>query len=286
MAESPIPIAEIDHGPSKFDQFLDQHTSKLVIGAILIALGVIGYVIYSGLARAKAEEAGASVIAAENASDYQDVIKSWPKTKSAESAMLLLAGVQWEESQADSIQTLRDFLSNHPEHPAAATAKVSLGLRLAEQDKKDEAITLLTEVANDANASFIAPLACITLGDLAKVSGNTNQAKTWYEKATEDPAEQGNTYLDTAQARIALVNALPPTKIQPAPPAPATPPTPNAPTPTIPTPPTPGAATSTPPTPPVPPVLPPLVEPDTPETDPKKNVEENPTQSPEGGSAQ
>ena len=176
MAETPTPIAEIDHGPSKLDQFLDQHTSKLIIGAILIALGVIGYVIYSGLARAKAEEAGAAVISAEDASDYQDVIKNWPETTSAESAMLLLADVQWDDSQSDAIQTLRDFLSNHPEHPAAPTAKVSLGLRLVGQGNNSEAITLLTEVADDPNSSYIAPLASITLGDIAKASGDTAQA--------------------------------------------------------------------------------------------------------------
>jgi len=88
MAESPTPIAEIDHGPSKFDQFLDQHTTKLIIGAILIALGAVGFVIYSGLAEAKAEEAGSALTAAESISDYQDVISQWPESKSAESATL------------------------------------------------------------------------------------------------------------------------------------------------------------------------------------------------------
>ena len=269
MAETPTPIAEIDHGPSKLDQFLDQHTSKLIIGAILIALGVIGYVIYSGLARAKAEEAGAAVISAEDASDYQDVIKNWPETTSAESAMLLLADVQWDDSQSDAIQTLRDFLSNHPEHPAAPTAKVSLGLRLVGQGNNSEAITLLTEVADDPNSSYIAPLASITLGDIAKASGDTAQAKSWYEKATEDSTGQGNTYVDTAQARLALVNALPPTKVQPAPPAPAVPaPTPTLPTPDLPTPPagTPPAGI------PAPPALPPLVAPETPETEANKKT--------------
>lgn len=254
MAESPNPIAEIDHGPSKLDQFLDQHTSKLVIGAILIALGVIGYVIYSGLARADQEEAGAALNAAETSSEYQNVISKWPKTKSAESAMLLLAGVQWEDSQSEAIQTLRDFLAEHPEHPAAATAKVSLALRLVEQGKSADATSLLTEVANDENSAYIAPLALITLGDIAKAAGHTDEATTWYEKAAEDTTGQGNTYASTAKARLSLVNAVPPTKVKPAPPAPTLPPA----TPSPPSLPTTPAATPA-------PALPPLVAPDGPD---------------------
>lgn len=223
MAESPTPIAEIDHGPSKFDQFLDKHTQKIIIGAILIALGVVAYVIYSGLARAKAEEAGAAVTAAQDVSDFQDVIKNWPDTKSAKSAQLLLANAQWADSQGDAVQTLRDFIAEHPEHTAAATAKTSLGLRLIEQGNHSEAITLLTEVADDEEASYISPLAQLTLGDLAKAAGDAAQAKTWYEKALTDPTGQGNSYADTAQARLAIVNAAPPTKIKPAPPAPVVP---------------------------------------------------------------
>jgi len=286
MAESPTPIAEIDHGPSKLDQFLDQHTPKLVIGAILIALGVIGYVIYSGLARAKNEEAGAALSSAQTSSEYQDVIKKWPKTKSAESAMLLLAGVQWQDSQAEAIQTLRDFLAEHPEHPAAATAKVSLGLRLVEQGKNDEAVTLLNEVSDDESSAYIAPLARITLGDIAKASGNKDVAKDWYEKAAEDTTGLGNTYASTAQARLALVNATPPTKIKPAPPAPAVPPAAATPPSGIGFPTTPVAPSPA-------PALPPLVAPDKPKvSDPpaenqaeedKKKTKDQPAKPAEGG---
>ena len=233
MAESPTPIAEIDHGPSKFDQFLDKHTQKIIILAILIALGVIAYVIYAGLDQAKAEEAGAAVTSAQDTSDYQEVIKNWPDTKSAESAQLLLANVQWDDSQADSIQTLRDFISANSKHPALATAKTSLGLRLIAQGNNSEAVTILNEVADDENASYIAPLAQISLGDLAKAAGDTTQAKTWYEKALSDPTGEGNTYADTAKARLDLVNAKPPTKIKPAPPEPVVP-TPAPPAPVVP----------------------------------------------------
>ena len=233
-ASAPAPIAEIDHGPSKLDQFLDAHTKKLVIGVILIALGVIAYVVYDGLAEAEAQKAGAALLQAEKASDYQDVIKQWPESNAAASARLLLADLQWADSQPESIETLENFISQHPEHPSIATAKVSLGLRLLEQGKTADAIATLTEVAESDSATYIAPLACIALGDIAKAAGETGDAKKWYEKAQEDPSEQGNAFKDTAAARLTLVNAKPPVKIKPALPVPPAPSPTTVPTPTAP----------------------------------------------------
>lgn len=221
MAESTTPFAEIDHGPSKMDQFLDAHQKKLIIAAILIALGVIAYVIYSGIAEGEAQDAGAAMLTAEKAEEYQEVITKWPASNAAASALPLLADVQGEKSPDEAIQTLKDFLASNATHPVAATAKVSLALRLLEKGDTAEATTLLTEVTETEADTYIAPLAYISLGDIAKAAGKKEEAKTWYEKAKGDSAEQSNSYTDAAAARLALVNANPPQKIKPTPPAPA-----------------------------------------------------------------
>lgn len=246
MAESPTPFAEIDLGPSKLDQFLDAHQKKLIMAAILLALGVIAYVIYDGIARGKAEDAGSALLVAESAEDYQKVIADWPESQSAASAMPLLAEVQSEKSATEAIQTLRDFISNNADYPALATAKVSLALRLLEQGESSEATNILTEVAESDTSTYIAPLAYITLGDIAKAAEDKEKASSFYIKAQEDPSGQGNAYTDLAVSRLALVNAAAPTKIKPAPPAPAPAPPAPAPLPTTTTDPaTPTAATPT-----------------------------------------
>lgn len=227
MAEAPTPIAEIDHGPGKFEQFLDKHQSKLIVGALLIALGVVGYVIWSGLQEAKANEAGSALVKAGEVADYQDVIKDYPGSTAAASAMPLLADMQWEDSQPDALKTLQDFLAQHPGHPAAHTAAVSLGLRLLAQGKTEEAREKLSEVAESHPDSYIAPLACIALGDIAKSGKKISQAKEWYEKAKGD-GTRSNAFLDIANARLAIASAVPPVKIKPAPPKPPKPPKPAA----------------------------------------------------------
>jgi len=224
MAESPTPFAEIDLGPSKLDQFLDAHQKKLIATAILLAIGIIVYVVYSGIAKGNAEDAGAALLKAEKIEDYQAVIKEWPNSKAASTALLLIADVQADKTPEEAIKTLKEFINTNPKHPVIATAKVNLALLLVDQGKADEAVPLLTEVADSETDSYISPLACISLGDISKAAGKKDEAKTWYEKAKEESSERGNTFTDAAQARLALVNALPPKKIKPTPPAPAAPP--------------------------------------------------------------
>ena len=212
MAETPTPIAEIDHGPSKFEQFLDNHQKKIIIAAILLAIGLLGYVVWSGLEQKKQHEAGAALSKADEIPDYQDIIKKYPESATAASALPLLADMQWQDSQPDAIQTLQDFLAQHPEHPSAHTAQVSLGLRLLEQGKTDAAKEQLAEIAESHPDSYIAPLACIALGDIAKSNNEIAEAKDWFEKAKGD-GNQSNAYSDIAVARLRIVNAQPPVKI-------------------------------------------------------------------------
>ena len=214
------PIAEIDLGPSKLDQFLDNHQTKLIILAILVAIGVVAYVIYDGLAQADANDAGAALLSSQQSDDYEAVIKTWPDSNAAASARLLLADIQWSDSEDDSIATLQEFVNSYPEHPSIGTAKTSLGLRLLDQGKTDQAREILAEVADNDSYSYIAPMAAIALGDIAKAAGDTSNASEWYEKAQLDAAGYGNAFQNLAEARLMLVNAQAPTKVKPALPVP------------------------------------------------------------------
>jgi hypothetical protein len=213
--ETSAPIAEIDLGPSKLDQFMDNHQTKIIIAAILAAIGVVAYVINDGLAEADANDAGAALLSAQKPNDYQEVIKTWPESNAAASARLLLADAQWPDSQPDSIATLEEFINNYPTHPSIGTAKTSLGLRLLDQGKTEQAREILTEVAESDSYSYIAPMASIALGDIAKAAGQTADASEWYEKAQLDSAGHGNAFQSLAADRLRLANAKPPSKVKP-----------------------------------------------------------------------
>ncbi|MBK1790872.1 tetratricopeptide repeat protein [Persicirhabdus sediminis] len=230
MAEIPAPLAEIETGPSKLDQFLDQHSKKLLIAAVLIAIAVGAYVIYDGVAEGKLRDAGAALTAAEGTDGLEQVMTAYDGTATGGSAMLMLADLQREESVDSAIGTLQQFLIKYPEHPAVASAQTKLGLLLINQGKADEAATYLDKVIASQNAGYIAPLANIALGDIAKAKGDLAAAKDFYTTAVEsgialsddEDAFRQNPFKQTAQDRVLLLNAEAPVMIKPvAPKAPA-----------------------------------------------------------------
>jgi TolA-binding protein len=226
LPESPSPLAEISHGPSAFEQFLENNQKTLLVLTVLLALGAAGLVVYRGIEKSRQQTAGAQLNKAADLASLQAVISENADTKAARSASILLADLQWKEGQQDAaISTLRSFIDANPDHPALATARASLGSKLMSQGKGADAATLYQEIADDPKSRYLAPYAMISLGDIAKSAGDTERAQTFYTRAKTDFPESG--FAGTAGERIASLKAKPPVEVEP-PPPPPTPPTPPA----------------------------------------------------------
>lgn len=222
LKESPVPLAEISQGPNAFEEFLDRNQKGIVVLAILLALGAVGLVIYRGVETSRQETAGAALNKASDLAAYQAVVDGHADTVAAGSATVLLADSQWTGGkQDDAIATLRKFIAASPTHPAIPSAKANLGAKLMAQGKSGDATKVFDDLVADPAARYIAPFALISLGDLAKSSGDLEKAEAAYTKAKTEFPE--SSFADTANRRIATLKAKPPVEIEP-PPAPATPP--------------------------------------------------------------
>lgn len=216
-SESPIPLAEITHGPSKFEAFLDRNQKLLVVVAILIALGTAGFVVYRGIEKSRQETAGAELLAARDMDDLRAVINNHEGTQAAKSASVLLAEAQWSSGQQeDSIATLEAFLAKEPKHPAAPTAKASLAAKWMVQGKNAEAVTLFEELADDPAARHLAPYALICLGDIAMNAADASRAEEAYSRAASEFSTSD--YARVASSRLQDLKAKAPVAV--APPAP------------------------------------------------------------------
>ncbi|MGJ8672168.1 tetratricopeptide repeat protein [Rubritalea sp.] len=226
MDDTPTPIAEIDHGPSKFEIFLEENQKLLLGGAIVIFLAVLGYVGYSSYANMKAAEAGEALAAAGDNEEVQQVISLYSDSASAGSAALLLANQKADDSNQAAIDALREFISNYPNHPALATATTNLGLRLLNEGKLDDAQAQLSSVEDIDGSAYIAPVAKIGLGDIAKVKGDIELAKQNYNEVINlvaDVAGSGDTletinkfsgYTQIANTRLLLLTAEQPKEVE------------------------------------------------------------------------
>ena len=225
MDDTPTPIAELDHGPSKFEIFLEENQKLLIAGAIAIFLGVLGYVGFTSFAEMKAAEAGEALASAEQDEQFQAVLAQFPESASAGSAALLLANNQADESNQAAIDALQDFIASYPNHPALATATTNLGLRLLNEGKFDEAQDQLSTVEDIPGSDYIAPIATIGLGDIAKQKGDLDLAKQHYEAVSNLVAEVAGdstleninkfaAYTQMANTRLRFLNAKAPAEVE------------------------------------------------------------------------
>jgi len=230
MEDTPTPIAEIDHGPSKFEEFLEENQKKLIIAAILIFVGVLAWVFFSGFSEMKEQNGGEEYTLATTEEEFAAVTKNHPDTAAAAAAMISVADIKAEASSEEAITQLRDVIAKYPEYSGKPLAETNLGLRLFAEGKLDEAEASLGSVVDDENAAFIAPYAKIALADIAVKKGQKDRAKALYNEVAdlivsgdEVTIQKFTTYAELAQERLRLIDAAPPRKVQPTTPAPKTP---------------------------------------------------------------
>jgi TolA-binding protein len=214
--ETSRPLAEISHGPSAFEAFLDRNQKGLVVGAILLALVGAAVIVVRGLKQAKIEEAGAAFGKATTITELQQVIQKYPDSPVAGSAKVVLADKQWAEQDLDgSVETLRSFIAANPEHPAVPSAKASLATRLVHQDKAADAEPIFHELADSSKSTYLAPYALIALGDIAKAAGKPEEAEASYKRVQET---FGAPFAAIAANHRRLVRFKMPAEIEPPPP--------------------------------------------------------------------
>lgn len=241
---TPKPIAEIEQGPSKFEQFLDANQRKLIALAVIAIIGVLGYTAWRTIEKDNRLEAGALLVGAGaneltgsrvGATELSDVDylfadkKEMPggvvivkdvkftNTPSYGSAHLLVADAQWTDGRQDAaIATLREFIDQNPSHPARPTALASLGSRLMAQGKTGEARDIFNTLLEDPDSSFLAPYALISLGDIARAEGKIDEAEAFLNRARDEYPDDN--FSSIATQHLALLRSADPVEIEPPPP--------------------------------------------------------------------
>jgi len=220
LKNSPVPLAEISQGTNAFDDFLDRNQKNLVVFALFVALAGVAFVVYRGINKSNEETAGLALVKSKDAASLQKVVDEFPKTTATGSALLLLGNKQWDDGQQDAgIANLQKLIAEHPNHPAIPAAQASLASKLMTQGKTAEASKLFESLSKSPAASYLAPFALISLGDLAKAGGDLTNAEDFYGQVKSKFPD--SPFAQTSGSRMADLKAKAPTEIEP-PPAPPT----------------------------------------------------------------
>lgn len=185
--EPASPIGEISHGPSAFESFLDRNQKSMILLAIVIALAAGSWVVISGMEEGKRLAAGEALVGATDLAAMQDVVSDHGGTPAASSGAVLLSDMQWDEGQQSAaIETLRAEIAANPDHPVTVPARVRLATRLLQQGDTEGARSGFQEIVDRPEAAYMAPLALLSLSEIAREEGDIEAARKFLDEAAEN----------------------------------------------------------------------------------------------------
>ncbi len=211
MEDAPTPIAELDQGPSKFDEFMEKNQKKLMILAGLIFLGVLGYVFMTGLEKKQAAEAGAAFMEASDEEALQKVITDHSSSPAAGTAAMAIA--QLRTTDDDRTKALDHFISNYPEHPGVPSKLLELALIQMNASKNGDAEITLNKLIANENSTYLAPRAKIALADIAASNNELDKAEQIYTEVKDGKTHFSN----VAAERLLYLKAKEPVLVKKAP---------------------------------------------------------------------
>lgn len=231
MEDTPTPIAEIDHGPSKFEAFMEKYQKALIALALIIFLAVLGYVFYTSYTEQQNEQAGDALgdalLSPETAqieAALAKVVSDYSSSPSATTATFVMADMQNDvhEDPVKSAEQITNFISTYGDSQLVLLAELKLAQLQINQEKYAEAKATLESLKARDGVDYLLPRIQISLGDIAQLEGDDKKAISFYSEA-----EDSNTdFAVTAKRRIAYLNADKPKIVQPVAPKPVGPFTP------------------------------------------------------------
>lgn len=162
--------------------FWDRHKAK-VLGALVLALAaILGYSIFLFMRASALASANAQLSAAKTIDELKKVVADHPASVVAGDAYLVLAQKQAEareyEAAASSAQTVTE---KYPDHPLVGAAWLAVGANLEAVGKLDQADLAYKTATDRPAADFAVPLALLARANLAKLRGNTVEARRFLD---------------------------------------------------------------------------------------------------------
>lgn len=163
------PLAEI---------FWEQHRQKIIIGAlafIIIFLFIIGLFFWQHSQR---EAARALFMKATNMAGWQKVVDTYPRSRAAANALLLIAGAQRNQHHLDqSNATYARFLEKFSQTPLAVSALLGRAMNADDEAKSQVAIKEFQQAASAYSKSYGAPFALMSEARILGREGKPEELK-------------------------------------------------------------------------------------------------------------
>ena len=181
------PAAQPSHPPRPLTTFNPEifwalHKQKILIGALVLVLTLLGGSIYFGLQAVKTQKAEAAYAAADSIEGWRSVIHNFPDSIAAGNSYLRIGSKLRADSKYPESDSAYDFFVRHfGKHPLLVTGYMGLAANAEREDHPDKAIDEYKLVATQFNTSYLAPMALFQEARLAEAKGELKEAQQLFE---------------------------------------------------------------------------------------------------------
>ncbi len=169
---------------SSFDPeiFWALHKQKILLGALVLVLLLLGGSVYLGLQAIETQKAEAAYAAADSIGGWQAVIREFPDSVAAGDSYLRVGSKLREESKYSESDTAYDsFVRHFPKHPLLVTGYMGLAANAELENHPDKALDGYKAVATQFNSSYLAPMALFQQARLVEAKGQLKEAQQLFE---------------------------------------------------------------------------------------------------------
>jgi TolA-binding protein len=178
------PAAQPSQPLSTFDAeiFWALHKQKILLGALVLVVVLLGGSIYFGLQAARAQKAEAAYAAADSIGGWQTVIRKFPNSIAAGNSYLRIGSKLREDGKYPESDAAYDsFIHHFPKHPLLVTGYMGLAANAELENHPDKALDEYKEVATQFNSSYLAPMALFQQARILEGKGELAEAQQMFE---------------------------------------------------------------------------------------------------------
>jgi tetratricopeptide (TPR) repeat protein len=181
-------MAEPSRSISSFDPevFWALHKQKIVLGAVLAVLILLGGSIYFGMQVVQTQNAEKAYSATQSIEAWQAVIRQFPNSVAAGNAYLRIAAKLREDGKyPESDANYETFIRQFPKHPLVVNGYMGLAANAELEKNPDKALEYYRQVATLFMNSFQAPMALFHEARITAAKGLSKEAQTLYESIVQ-----------------------------------------------------------------------------------------------------
>lgn len=220
-AQPPPPTATVE---SRIEKFLEENFKKIMIALLLVAALLAAWFASRHFTARRNLEAAEKFAAAAGVEDCDVVIQKYPGTAAAGNALLQKADLLWQQGKKQSsIDTLQEFIKNHPSNNLRPAAVIGLGTKQAAIGDKEAARATFDGFLKTFPQSELAPAAEIQLGDLLWQEGKDDEAKKIWDSLLQKYPGKMAMFTQALDERLQLMGSGLPQKEVDGPPPPPKP---------------------------------------------------------------